>query len=203
MIRNLYVRSLKFKCHVPPEHVTSHTPLYRYLENSLCRDILVVADHSQQTRIPPIPSDKSTPSNVRELQGYFAAESRCDASECSYNLHASGARTARTDIDSLSARIPLFSTSDMVATDSGWVVANNQRSADTFMETNLEGSAKPIPLEPDTTTRTVITRKGSYPSMESYAAFVYVELKTGSIFGCGRGLDKLHVLIFSQKEGSN
>lgn len=71
------------------------------------------------------------------------------------------------------------------------------------METNLEGSAKPIPLEPYTTTRTVITRKGSYPSMESYAAFVYVELKMGSIFGCGRGLDKLHVLIFSQKEGSN
>lgn len=67
----------------------------------------------------------------------------------------------------------------------------------------IRGLAKSIPLETDTTTRTVITRKGRFPSMESDSAFVYVDPKLGSIFGRGRGLDKLHVLIFSQNGGSN
>jgi hypothetical protein len=75
VIRSLYMYVLQ-----TPRFPGACNLTHGHLQIFLCLDILVVADHSQVARIPPIPSDKSTLSNVRELQGHSAA-SRCDASE--------------------------------------------------------------------------------------------------------------------------
>jgi hypothetical protein len=78
-----------------------HVLTYRYPENFLWKNVAVVADHSKEARIPPIPSNKSTPSNVRELQGTLRVTVTLPSA---YNLHASDTRTAGTDIDSRSTR---------------------------------------------------------------------------------------------------